>query len=304
MRRSPATIVILAWNAWQSTEALSRVLAPHPRRPRPGDGGRQRIDRRHRSAAHPLPLDRRRDQRGEPGIRPGMQRRRRRRPPRRPRLPEQRHRPHGSVARPADRPRSTRTPPSEPPGRGRTSSPGPRWPKARPTSAATWPGMRRFARDWAQRPPRPDVGDRAPGRVLPGGAARPVRGGGRIRPRLRHRRIRGRRPVPAHRRHRPPPAHRPRVLRAPRRPPDLRRQRARLVRRAGVEPGPLRVPIRPRALLARRHEGLGLPHHQGRGGQHRHVPGVTRGVRRRGRRLRHRLDRRHRPASPGTSVPR
>ena len=99
------------------------------------------------------------------------------------------------------------------------------------------PAMRRFARTWAQDHRGQTTEDRTPGRVLPGRAPSRVRGGRRVRHGLRHRWVRGRRPVPADRGLRSAPPHRPRVLRPPRGPSDLRRQRARLVRRTGERTG-------------------------------------------------------------------
>ena len=164
MRRSPATIVILAWNAWESTEACLDSLLAHPRGPGSGGGGGQRIDRRHRTPARPLPLDRRRHQCREPRIRRRLQRRCRHRPPRHPRLSEQRHRSLGPLARSPHRPlrRGRRRGGDRAPvelrlratgGRGRLLPPG-----GHVGHAPVRPVLGRIA-------PGPDDGDRTAGRV-------------------------------------------------------------------------------------------------------------------------------------------
>ena len=173
MRRSPATIVILAWNAWESTEACLDSL-----RPTLGVRDQVVVVDNGSTDATPRRLGR------YPWIEVVTN-------------PENRGFAGGCndgaalarhdilvflnndtvlsrpVARSPDRARSTRTPPSGPPGRGRTSCRGPRWPREPRICRGDMPGMRRFARDLGPGPPGPDVGDRAAGRLLPGRAPRP-----------------------------------------------------------------------------------------------------------------------------------
>ena len=163
------------------------------------------------------PVDRGGDQQREPGLRRGMQRRRRRRPSRRTRLPEQRHRPLGPLARSADRPLrrgrhggSDRTPVQlrlgTAGGRRGVVSPGrhPRHASIRPRLGAGAPGA--------------GVGDASAwsGSAWPCGATSSRRWAG-FDTAYGIGRVRGRRPVPTHRGIGSAPAHRPRVVRPPRR---------------------------------------------------------------------------------------